>query len=227
MFPLSDSIKAKRFPFLNLFVIFLTVFVFVEEVIAPDQAAFINRYALIPAKIHLSDRSTIATFFTAIFLHGGLLHILSNMWFLFIFGDNVETALSPLVYLLLYLLAGLAGNIVQYVLMPASTIPMLGSSGAIAGILGCYCVMFPRAKVKTLIFILFFVTIVDLAAPIILGYWFVLQILSGITSLPSISDQGGIAFFAHIAGFIVGVIFGMLFKERAKAANIVTPSLRA
>src|SRR5260370_10683827 len=103
------------------------------------------------------------------------------------------------------MLAGVTGNLAQYLLMPNSTIPMLGASGAIAGILGCYYVMFPYSKIKTLIFILFFVTIVDISDPIMLGYWFVLQIISGATSLPFLNSQGGVAFFAHIAGFIVGL----------------------
>src|SRR6185437_5851648 len=124
---------------------------------------------------------------TAIFLHGGFLHLISNMWFLFIFGDNVEGALGSLSFLLFFVIAGIAGNILQFSISPTSSVPMLGASGAIAGILGCYYILFPHAKVKTLIFLFFFVTIVDLAAPIMLGYWFILQLISGAGSL-NISD---------------------------------------
>jgi membrane associated rhomboid family serine protease len=119
----------------------------------------------------------------------------------------------------LYFVAGIAGNLLQYLLDPASTVPMLGASGAVAGILGCYFVLFPQAKVKTLIFVLFFVTIIDISAPIMLGYWFVLQIFSGASALPTMgANSGGVAFFAHIAGFIVGLLYGFFYKNRARAS---------
>lgn len=136
------------------------------------------------------------------------------MWFLFIFGDNVETALNPFGLLLLFIISGMSGNVLQYAISPSSSIPIIGASGAIAGILGCYYVLFPHTKVKTLIFLFFFVTILDINAPIMLGYWFVLQIISSAGSFSSASiDQGGIAFFAHIAGFIVGILVGKLVKK--------------
>jgi membrane associated rhomboid family serine protease len=136
------------------------------------------------------------------------------MWFLFIFGDNVETEINSFRILLLFIISGIAGNALQYAISPTSTIPILGASGAIAGILGCYYVLFPKAKVKTLIFLFFFVTIIDINAPIMLAYWFILQIISsaGILSQASI-DQGGVAFFAHIAGFMVGIIAGKLVNK--------------
>ncbi len=216
MFPISDSIKTSRFPYLNIFLIVLTVFVFIQQILAPDPNAFLARYALIPSKANLSDFTTLVPFVTAIFLHGGILHILSNMWFLWIFGDNVEDVLSPVLFLLLYMTAGIVGNVVQFALMPHSTIPMLGASGAIAGILGFYYVLFPYAKVKTFIPFFFFFTIIDISAPIMLGYWFLLQLISGAISLPFSQDQGGIAFWAHIAGFIVGIVFAYLFGRNAK-----------
>jgi rhomboid family protein len=142
------------------------------------------------------------------------LHILSNMWFLFIFGDNVEGALKPVGFLILFLVAGIAGNLLQYAVMPHATIPMLGASGAIAGVLGCYYVLFPYAKVKTLLFLFFFVTILDISAPIMLGYWFILQLISGVGSLAqTTASQGGVAFFAHIAGFVLGLIVGKMVKK--------------
>jgi membrane associated rhomboid family serine protease len=136
------------------------------------------------------------------------------MWFLWVFGDNVEDHLTPFVFLLLYMTAGIAGNLVQYFFMSNSSIPLLGASGAVAGILGCYYVLFPYSKIRTLVFIFFFVTIIDISAPIMLGYWFLLQLISGAVSLPFMNDQGGIAFWAHVTGFIVGVIFANLFKGR-------------
>lgn len=214
MFPISDSIPARRFPFFTLFIILLTVYVFARELLAPDQTAFLYNNALIPSKINFSQLNTLWPFVTAIFLHAGFLHILSNMWFLWVFGDNVEDHLTPFVFLLLYMTAGVAGNLAQYLLMSDSSIPMLGASGAVAGILGFYYILFPYSKIRTLVFVFFFVTIVDISAPIMLGYWFVLQLISGAVSLPFSGDQGGVAFWAHVTGFIVGVIFGVLAKKK-------------
>lgn len=214
MFPISDSIPAGRFPYFTLFIILITVFFFSQELIIPNQTSFLDNNALIPSKVNFSHLNTLWPFITAIFLHAGFLHIISNMWFLWIFGDNVEDHLTPPFFLLLYMTAGIAGNLAQYFLMPNSPIPMLGASGAIAGILGCYYILFPYSKIRTLVFIFFFVTIIDISAPIMLGYWFILQLISGAVSLPFSGDQGGVAFWAHVAGFLVGVIFGLLFKNK-------------
>ena len=215
MFPLKDSLKPTRFPFLNYLVIGITIYIFIQQLLAPDQLAFINQYALIPSTVNFNDYRTLIPFVTSIFLHGGILHILSNMWFLFIFGDNVDARLTPLGYLTLYVMAGVIGGLAQYMFMTSESIPMLGASGAVAGILGCYAVLFPHSKVKTLIFIVFFVTIIDVSAPILLGYWFVLQLFSGAGSLGELgSNQGGVAYIAHIAGFIVGMFFGIINKHK-------------
>lgn len=216
MFPISDSIKADKFPFFTIGLIILTVYVFFQQLITPDPDAFIAAYTLIPSHVNFSNFATLIPFVTAIFLHGGFLHIISNMWFLWIFGDDVEAHLPRFVYFLLYFIAGIVGNFIQYILMPSSNIPMLGASGAVAGILGCYFVLFPYSKIKTVIFIFFYFTIMDISAPIMLGYWFVLQLISGAASLPFIGSQGGVAFFAHIAGFLCGVLVGTMFKSRAR-----------
>ena len=217
MFPLSDDARTSRFPIMMWLLIAANTYVFIRELFAPNIDTFINHYALIPSHVYFANYLTLLPFITAIFLHGGFLHLISNMWFLFIFGDNVEGALGSLSFLLLFVIAGIAGNILQFSISPTSSVPMLGASGAIAGILGCYYILFPHAKVKTLIFLFFFVTIVDLAAPIMLGYWFILQLISGAGSL-NISDanQGGIAFFAHIAGFIIGILAGKIYKRLAE-----------
>jgi membrane associated rhomboid family serine protease len=217
MFPLYDTIKAARFSFLNWMIVLITAYVFIQQLFTPDPDSFIMQYALVPANVNFSDFATLLPFVTAIFLHGGFMHILSNMWFLIVFGDNVNDALSPFGYLLLYFSARILGNIIQYLFNPNSVVPMIGASGAVAGILGCYFVLFPYAKVKTLVFIFFFITIIEIGAPILLGYWFILQIISGASSIPMISaDTGGVAFFAHIAGFIVGLLFGSFYKNRLK-----------
>ena len=213
MFPISDSIKTFRFPYFNTFIIFLTVYVFLQEFLAPDATVFINNYALIPVNVNMSDFRTFAPFVTAIFLHGGFIHILSNMWFLWVFGDAVEIALPPPLFLLLYIAAGVVGNFIQYSFMPGSQIPMLGASGAVAGILGSYYILFTYSKVKTLVFIFIFITIIEISAPLMLGYWFALQLFSGVISFPGTENQGGIAFFAHIAGFITGMVIASIIKN--------------
>lgn len=179
------------------------------------------QYALVPSLVNFSNTATLLPFVTAMFLHGGILHILSNMWFLIVFGDNVNDALSPFGFLLLYFSAGVIGNFVQYMFTPGSNIPMLGASGAVAGILGAYYVLFPHSKIKTLVFILFFVTIIEISAPLMLGYWFILQLFSGAASAPTLgNEQGGVAFFAHIAGFVVGLVFGYFYKNKAHTGEL-------
>lgn len=212
MFPLSDSIKAARFPFLNYLLIAVTIFVFIQQL--GDPEGIVAKYALIPANVNFNNYLSLVPFVSAIFLHGGFLHIISNMWFLKVFGDNVEGHLGSIPFLLLYFLAGIAGNVVQYLFMPNTSIPMLGASGAVAGILGCYYVLFPYSKIKTLLFIFFFVTITEFSATFMLGYWFILQIISAAGSVGTLGSQGGVAFFAHVAGFIVGILFGKLFKNK-------------
>jgi len=215
MFPLYDSIKAGRFPLINITLILITFYVFFRELLAPDPEAFITQYALIPSQLNVGNTHTLLPLVSAIFLHGGWLHILSNMWFLFVFGDNVEAAMGKAEYLMLYLVAGIIGNLVQYVFMPTSIIPLLGASGAVAGVLGAYFVLFPHAKVKSLLFIFILVTIVDIAAPIMLGFWFILQLFNGVTSLAQTSaDLGGVAFWAHVGGFLSGMILAKLFVRR-------------
>src|SRR6266480_5700803 len=173
MFPLSDDARAPRFPIMMWLVICANVFVFIRELMAPNIDTFMTHYALIPAHVNFNAYVTLIPFITAIFLHGSFFHILSNMWFLFIFGDNVEGALGSIGFLLLFLVAGVAGNVLQYLIAPTSSIPMIGASGGVAGILGCYYVLFPYSRVKTLLFLFVFVTIIDISAPIMLGYWFI------------------------------------------------------
>lgn len=214
MFPLYDSIKAPRFPLMMWVIILINCTVFIYEIIDPHIDSFINQYALIPSHVHFNEYITLIPFITAIFLHGGFFHILSNMWFLFIFGDTVETEISSFGFLLLFLLSGILGNVLQYAIMPHSAIPILGASGAIAGVLGCYYKLFPYAKVKTVLFLFFFVTVFDINAPLILGYWFLLQLISGIGSLfPTSVDQSSVAFFTHIAGFIVGILAAKMMRK--------------
>ena len=213
MFPISDSIKARRFPFINIILVIATVFIFIQQLITPNPEFLIQKYALIPTQVLFSNFLTLAPFITAIFLHGGFLHIISNMWFLWVFGDNVEGYTGWFFYPLIYFLSGIIGNFAQYILMPSSPIPMLGASGAIAGVLGAYYVLFPKSQIRTLVPVFGFPAVVNISAPFMLGYWFVLQIISGAVSLPFFAGTGGVAFFAHVGGFITGVIFGQMLKQ--------------
>lgn len=212
MFPLSDSIKAQRFPVVNILLIAATVFVFIQQLISPNQDLFIRTYSLIPSLVNFNNFLTLTPFITAIFLHGGFLHIISNMWFLWVFGDNVEGHINFLLFPILYFASGVLGNIAQYMVMPNSSIPMLGASGAVAGVLGAYYVLFKESKIKTLVPFFGFLTVTEIPATFMLGYWFVLQILSGAVSLPFSSDSGGVAFWAHVGGFLTGVVVAKIIK---------------
>lgn len=208
MIPISDSEKSRRFPIINLILIAINVFVFLLQLTTPDPEAFIYQYALVPAAVDFSDIATLYPFITSMFLHGGIIHIVSNMLFLWVFGDNVEGELNPFTYLLLYLGSGIAGGLAQYMLSPGSTIPMLGASGAVAGVLGAYMIQFPHHRIRTLILLPFFFTITEISAVFMLGYWILLQFISGFGSLGmEMGQTGGVAYFAHIAGFIAGIIF--------------------
>lgn len=214
MIPISDSISARRFPLLNVLLIGITFFVFYLQITAPNFEAFILRYAFIPANIDFTNYTTLFPFITSIFLHGSILHIISNMLFLWVFGDNVEAHFGWIFFLPVYFISGFVGSVAQYILMPTSTIPMLGASGAVAGMLGAYYVLFPHAKVKTLVPFFGFLSVVNIPAGFMLGYWFVLQVLSGAISLPFSSESGGVAFFAHVGGFLTGIFFAKLTKPK-------------
>ena len=179
----------------------------------PNMDSFLIQYSLIPKDINFLSLATLTPFFTSIFLHGGFLHIISNMWFLWIFGDSVEANLGKIKFIILFLLTGIAGNVGQFLINPASSIPILGASGAVSGVIGAYFVLYPKAKIKTLLFLFFFFTIAEVPALIYIFYWFVLQLFSGVVSLPSTFQTGGIAFWAHIMGFTAGILFTRRFKK--------------
>ncbi len=205
MFPIRDHNPSNKFPFINILIIALTSYVFFLEITAPDTETFIRQYALIPSHISFLNPETLKPFIYSIFLHGGWLHILSNMWFLWIFGDNVEAALGHIRYFLFYMLCGLAAGFLQYIIAPTIAVPMLGASGSIAGVLGAYLVLYPDHKIDTIVPLGFFLTQVQIPAFIMLGYWFIIQLFSGIGSL-SLSTMGGVAFWAHVGGFIAGFL---------------------
>src|SRR4051812_12408984 len=159
---------------------------------------------------------TVLTWFTSMFMHGGLLHLGGNMLFLWIFGNNVEDSMGPVKFLAFYLLAGIAAAALQIAIDPSSTVPNLGASGAIAGVLGGYLILFPAARVITVIFIVFFFTLIELPAIVILGFWFVQQVLFGYFGLDSAGEGGGVAYFAHVGGFIFGLLAIKAFADARK-----------
>lgn len=211
MFPINDSEPSKKFPIVNVALILLTCYVFFQQLMNFDR--FTLQYALIPANVNFSNIQSLYPFITSIFLHGGWLHIISNMWFLWIFGDNVEGEIGHIRYLLLYLVSGIVGNIAQFLFMSDATIPMLGASGAVAGALGAYLYYFPRNKIRTFIIFFGFITITNISASFMLGYWFVLQLISGATSLRFTGSDGGVAFWAHVGGFLTGLLVGRLLAK--------------
>ncbi|OGE28740.1 hypothetical protein A2867_04640 [Candidatus Daviesbacteria bacterium RIFCSPHIGHO2_01_FULL_40_11] len=211
MFPLSDTKTSGSFPFWVLVLIAANSWVFFLELSSPNPDLFVSLYALIPSRVDFSSLPTLTPFLTSQFLHGGFIHIISNMWFLWIFGDNVEERMGFLFFPIFYLLAGTAGGLVQYFFIPDSGIPMLGASGAIAGVLGAYMAFFPRHSVKTLVPAFGFFTIMDLPAFLVLLFWFFTQLFNGSASVISdTTSLGGIAFFAHVGGFVTGWVVGKL-----------------
>lgn len=215
MFPLYDTVRSRRFPFINWMLILLNGLIFYYEITLGEDRLnrFILNWGLIPAQLTSNYAESWLTVFTSMFLHGGWLHILGNMWTLFIFGDNIEDRMGHGNYLVFYLLSGAAAAILQSVLMPASQVPMIGASGAIAGVLGAYLILYPRARIASLVPILFVFTLVEIPAVIYLGIWFVLQLFSGWSALQG-AASGGIAWWAHIGGFVFGVITVHLFAKR-------------
>lgn len=220
MFPLKDSIKSNSFPYVNTCLIILNCIIFWYE-ISMDRyslSLFFLEYGLVPVKlflpgevVSLSDK--VVPFFTSIFLHGGWMHLIGNMYFLYIFGDNVEDMIGHVKYPLMYLLFGLAASIVQVVMYPHSNIPTIGASGAVSGVMGYYFIKFPYSRIKTLVFVIVFVTVVEIPALIFLGLWFFMQFINGSTQL-MIGGVGGVAWWAHIGGFLAGVAYAIIDGKR-------------
>jgi membrane associated rhomboid family serine protease len=204
--PLRDENPTHRFPAVTILLVALNTAIFITQAISPQGLSYhVMRMGVIPYEIsHLRSLaegvrlSPGVTVFTAMFLHGSLFHLLGNMLFLWIFGNNIEDYLGHLRFSLFYLLSGLGATFVQVVFSPNSRIPMIGASGAIAGVLGAYIILYPAAKVRTLVFLFFIIRVLDIPAAYVLGLWFVLQVLN-------VGLGGGVAWFAHIGGFLVGM----------------------
>jgi membrane associated rhomboid family serine protease len=212
MIPLYDTVRSRRFPFINILLIIANVLVFLYETQMGSSALnkFIFTWGLIPHHFWSDPSTAWVTIFTAMFLHGGWFHIISNMWFLFIFGDNVEERMGSLRYLIFYFLSGAAAGLLQAYVLPVSTEPMIGASGAIAGVLGAYLILYPRSKIASLVPILFIFTIIEIPAFLFLLFWFGMQIYSGLFAIPG-GGGSGIAWWAHIGGFLFGVVMVSFF----------------
>ena len=224
MFPIKDDQPSYSTPFVNTFLIVLNILIFFYQWTLGPRAgdAFARIYGEVPAHLAAflagSPRYTlpdvIVPFFTSMFLHGSWMHVLGNMWFLYIFGDNIEDYLGHFKYLVFYLLSGLLAMGTQVAISPHSNVPTVGASGAIAGVLGAYFLLYPRARVLTW----FFVFVLYLPAWIVLGEWIVIQFLNGtaMLSMGPQRDVGGVAFWAHVGGFLAGMVMIKIFPERSQ-----------
>ena len=215
MFPVSDVIPSRTVPVVTVGLIVLNSLVFLYQVTlpAPLLEAFVAHYALIPADFSWPS------VFTSMFLHGGWMHVIGNMLYLWIFGDNVEDRLGHVPFLIFYLASGCAAAMLQLVINPFTTVPMIGASGAIAGVMGAYFVLYPESRVLTAIFLFFFFDLVEIPAIFFLGIWFVMQVLNGVGSLGVASAGGGTAFWAHIGGFVVGGMVGVALRLGGRRAQ--------
>src|SRR3972149_3100891 len=215
MFPLYDTVRSHRFPAINLILIVINALAFLYEIQMNPSALkeFIFEWGLIPARL-LSDPSTAwSTVFTSMFLHGGWFHIINNMLVLFVFGDNVEARMGGIRYLIFYLLCGVAAVLLQTYVLPSSDVPMIGASGAVAGVLGAYLILFPHSRIASLVPVLFIFTIIEIPAVIFLLFWFVSQLYSGLFAIQG-GGGSGIAWWAHIGGFLFGIIMVFFFRTR-------------
>ena len=210
MIPLRDVIPSRTIPLVTIGLIVVNGLAFLFEMSLSDDVrqAFVNHYGLVP--VRFTWRSVV----TSMFLHASWSHVIGNMWFLWIFGDNVEDRFGHFRYLVFYLLCGTVGGIVQTVSAPWSFVPTVGASGAVAGVMGAYFLLYPRSRVLTMIFPFVF-WIIEVPAVFFLGYWFLIQLFSGVgtVAVSTGTSSGGIAFWAHVAGFMTGVVMVFVFRR--------------
>ena len=224
MIPLRDTIPSDRTAWVTRALLLVNVVVFGAEVLRGSALeAFLYQYSVVPAHWTLSSPSDLLdwprlflTLLTSQFLHGSVLHLASNMLYLWIFADNVEDRVGHGRFLLLYLASGIAAALAQIVFSPRSPVPMVGASGAIAGVLGAYLLMFPSARIVTLVPLGWFWETIEIPALAFLGFWFLLQWVQGLTSIGHVADVGGIAFWAHVGGFISGMIGVALMRPHRR-----------
>src|SRR6266699_3199815 len=233
MFPIRDTIPSRNPPVAVWLLILVNSVVFLFELAMPEPALrqFFHLFGIVPARYAHPDWALWAgfpaddywPFLTSMFLHGGFMHIIGNMWTLWIFGDNVEDRMGPARFLVFYLLCGLAAGMTHMLSNPDSTMPSVGASGAIAGVLGAYLLFFPTARLVVLFPVLFLPFFFEVPAVVYLGVWFVSQLFSGTLALASPGQVGGIAWWAHIGGFATGLLLCRLFAWRRRAARRLQP----
>jgi rhomboid family protein len=213
MIPLRDTIPTRTLPFVTYSLIATNVLVFLHQLtLGPAVERFVYTYGLVPRSFRPD------ALFTSMFLHAGWLHLIGNMLYLHIFGDNVEDRLGHARYLLMYLLAGAVAGVAQVVINSTSALPMVGASGAIAGVTGAYFLFYPHARVVTIVPIFLFIQIVEIPAVFFLLFWFIYQLVLGLSSL-GMPSAGGVAFWAHVGGFLAGMVAGpLLAPNRRRAA---------
>ncbi len=232
MIPLRDANPTRQTPLVTLAIVVVCVVAFAFELgrLADGGAdaldAFVTEWGVVPAELLAVLRAgslismETATLITSQFLHGDLLHIAGNLLFLWIFGNNIEDRFGRLRFLGFYLAGGVVAGLTQVAITPDSAIPTIGASGAIAATLGAYFVLFPRARVTSLVFLVFFYQLIDVPAIIVLAFWFVLQLVDGIASLGPSATTGGVAFFAHIGGFVFGAALAMLVRVAGRGGRV-------
>ena len=213
MIPLRDVIPSRTVPFITITIIVLNALAWLFELSLPerDLNQFLTYYGVVPADFW------VPSLVTSMFLHGSWMHVIGNMWYLWIFGDNVEDRLGHGRFIVFYLLCGIAAAIGQIAIDSSSTLPTIGASGAIAGVMGAYFVLYPHSRVLTLIPWIIFWEVIELPAVILLAFWFLLQLIGGVGQIAATSashGSGGVAFAAHVAGFVVGVIGVFIFRKR-------------
>jgi len=211
MIPLRDVIPSRTTPYITVTIIALNAVAWIFEIMLPHDALneFLTIYGVVPAYF------SYPTLVTSMFLHGGWMHVIGNMWYLWIFGDNVEDRVGHGRFMVFYLLCGIAAALGQVVVDPNSTLPTIGASGAIAGVMGAYFVLYPRSRVLTLIPLIVLMPIVEVPAIVLLGFWFVMQLFNaGTIAMTTSSRGGGVAFAAHVIGFVAGAGGVFIFRKR-------------
>jgi membrane associated rhomboid family serine protease len=216
MIPIRDTIRSSTFPIVNSIIIGVNLLIFFYEAsLGRHIEQFVLAFGLTPVRFFWELRNqpgqAIIPIFTSMFLHGGWLHVLGNMWFLYIFGDNVEDRVGHVRYIFFYLLCGIGAALFQTILMPNSNVPMVGASGAIAGILGAYFMLFPGSRILTLVPIFIFIQLMEIPAVVFLIIWFFFQFLQG--AMTRDVTGGGVAWWAHIGGFLTGILLILIFRK--------------
>src|SRR5438876_10370619 len=213
MIPLRDVIPSRTTPYITVTIIVLNAAAWFFELSVPDEVlpVFLQVYGVVPAHWHP------LTLVTSMFLHGSWMHVIGNMWYLWIFGDNVEDRVGHGRFIVFYLLCGIVAALGQVLIDPGSTLPTIGASGAIAGMMGAYFVLYPRSRVLTLIPLVIFWEVIEVPAILLLGFWFLMQLFSaGAIAVTASTGGGGVAFMAHVAGFLTGIVGVFVFRQRQR-----------